>query len=119
MSRDETILRFEEVSFSYGQNKPILDEVDCSIRRGSKITVMGQNGAGKSTIFDLIIGKLSPESGHIHLARGANSASIAIARQVIPRDELDLTVRDFFLKAFEDSVKAGLRKAGAGGIYTL
>ena len=112
---EEVILRFEEVSFEYGHNKPILDEVGCSVRRGSKITIMGQNGAGKSTIFGLITHKLKPESGSIHLA---NNLSIAIARQVIPRNELDLTVRDFFLKAFEDSVNDGLRK-DAGQIYDI
>ena len=54
MSKDEVILRFEKLSFEYGHTKPILDEVDCSIRRGTKVTIMGQNGAGKSTIFKMI-----------------------------------------------------------------
>lgn len=115
MSKEDTILRFEDLSFEYGHNKPILDEVNCSIRRGSKITIMGQNGAGKTTIFDLIIKKKKPESGTLHLTKGM---SIAIARQVIPRDELDLSVRDFFLKAFEDSASMGLRKAG-GKVYDI
>ncbi len=44
--------------------------------------------------------------------------TIAIARQVIPRDELDLTVRAFFEKSFEDSVNAGLRK-NAGKIHDI
>ena len=48
------IVRFDEVSFEFGHNHPILKEVDFSIRRGAKITIMGQNGAGKSTIFKLI-----------------------------------------------------------------
>ncbi len=115
MAKEDVILRFEEVSFEYGHNKPILEEVDCSIRRGSKITIMGQNGAGKSTLFQLLIGKLKPESGKIHRS---NDLSVAISRQVIPRTELDLTVRDFFLKSFEDSVVAGLRKS-AGNIYDI
>ncbi len=115
MAKEDVILRFEEVSFEYGPNKPILEEVDCSIRRGSKITIMGQNGAGKSTIFGLIVGKTKPDSGKIHRA---NDLSIAIARQVIPRNELDLSVRDFFLKSFEDSVVAGLRK-NSGNIYDI
>lgn len=115
MAKEDVILRFEEVSFEYGHNKPILEEVDCSIRRGSKITIMGQNGAGKSTLFQLLIGKLKPESGKIHRS---NDLSVAISRQVIPRTELDLTVRDFFLKSFEDSVVAGLRKS-VGNIYDI
>jgi ABC-type sugar transport system ATPase subunit len=54
MAKDETIVRFESVSHEFGPNKPILTEADFTIRRGSKITLMGQNGAGKSTIFKMI-----------------------------------------------------------------
>ena len=100
MSQDDVILRFEELSFEYGPNKPILEEVDFSIRRGSKVTIMGQNGAGKSTIFQLITGKIKPESGSVYTASVKGGMSIAVSRQVIPRDELDLTVREFFLKSF-------------------
>ena len=115
MAKEDTILRFQEASFEYGPNKPILDEVDCSVRRGSKVTIMGQNGAGKTTIFELITGKIKLESGDLFLAQGA---TIAIAHQVIPRDELDLTLRDFFQKAFDDSAEAGLRK-NVGKIHDI
>jgi len=99
--RGDTIVRFEKVSFEHGVNKPILDEVDFSIRRGGKITLMGQNGAGKSTIFGLIMEILSPESGNVNIVNGV---SIATARQVIPRDDLKLTVREFFEKCFTKKV---------------
>lgn len=115
MANNDTILRFEDVSFEYGHNKQILEEVSCSVRRGAKITIMGQNGAGKSTIFELITRGLKPESGNIHLQNGM---TIAISRQVIPRDELDLTVRDFFSKAFDDAAAAGLRK-DTGKVYDI
>ncbi len=101
MSREETVVRFEEVSFEYGHNKPILDEVSFSLRKGTKTTIMGQNGAGKSTLFQLITGALQPEEGIIHIGRGT---SIALSRQVIPRDELDLTVRAFFEKRFDTKI---------------
>ncbi|MFA6257180.1 MAG: ATP-binding cassette domain-containing protein [Candidatus Paceibacterota bacterium] len=93
----DTIVRFDKVSFEWGVNKPILDEVSFSIKRGTKFTLMGQNGAGKSTIFGLISGTSTPESGVINVVKGV---SIASARQVIPRDELDLSVREFFEKCF-------------------
>ncbi len=93
----EVILRFNKVSFEYGHKKPILAEADFSIRRGSKITLMGQNGGGKSTIFQLVVGGLKPESGTITMSNGM---TIATARQVIPRDDMALTVREFFEKAF-------------------
>ena len=101
MAKNDTILRFEGVSFEYGPNKPIIEEVDFSLREGNKFTIMGQNGAGKSTIFKMITGDLTPESGSINIGNGV---TIAISRQVIPRDEMTLTVREFFEKCFPKKV---------------
>jgi ATPase subunit of ABC transporter with duplicated ATPase domains len=101
MSKAEAIVRFENVSFEYGHTKPILDEVSFLIREKSKTTIMGQNGAGKSTIFKLITGELKPEDGRINIVHGV---SIAISRQVIARPELELTVREFFQKCFDKVV---------------
>lgn len=101
MSKEETILRFDGVSFEYNPNKPILDEVSFSVRRGMKLTIMGQNGAGKSTIFGLITGETEPNDGVITISKGT---TIAIARQVIPRDQMGLTVREFFQSCFKEKV---------------
>ncbi len=95
---EEVILRFEEVNFEYEHNKPILDEASFSVRRGAKITLMGQNGAGKSSLFALIMGELKPNSGKVSVTNGA---SIATARQVMAREDLDLSVEKYFAKAFE------------------
>jgi ATP-binding cassette subfamily F protein 3 len=54
---------------------------------------MGQNGAGKSTIFKLLLGKLKPQNGKIHLE---NNATVGIAEQMIPQEKLDLSVVDYF-----------------------
>ncbi len=94
---EEVILRFDEVSFEYVYKKPILDEANFSVRRGSKITLMGQNGAGKSTIFGLIKGELKPKSGRLSITNGA---TIGTARQTIAREDLPLTVEAYFAKAF-------------------
>ena len=99
MAKSDTVLSFDNVTFEYGPNNPILSEVDFSVRRGIKVTLMGQNGAGKSTIFQLITGQVVPESGKINVGNGV---TIATARQVIPRDQLDLTVREFFEKCFKE-----------------
>jgi ATPase subunit of ABC transporter with duplicated ATPase domains len=97
----ETIIRFNNVSFEYGHAKKILQEVSFSIRRGSKITFMGQNGAGKSTIFQLICGQIQPEDGQISIGQ---NVTIAHARQIIPRKELELTIREFFQNSFKEKV---------------
>ena len=101
MGREESVLRFEKVSFGYGHNKPILEEADFPVRSGMKMAVMGQNGAGKSTLFNLIAGTLAPDAGEIHVSRGV---TIATAPQVIPRADMTLTVREFFLKCFDKPV---------------
>jgi ATP-binding cassette subfamily F protein 3 len=101
MAHGDVLVRFEKVSFEYGPNKPILDSVDFSIRRGMKVTIMGQNGAGKSTLFSLITGAQTPEEGKVHIVE---RTTIALSRQVIPREELELTVRDFFLKCFKEKI---------------
>ena len=98
MPSDEVIVKFNEVSFEWGQNKPILNEASFSVRRGSKITLMGQNGAGKSTIFSLITKESKPESGAINLN---NDLTIATAKQVIPREDLELSITEFFEKCLE------------------
>src|SRR3989344_4482692 len=95
---DSVILRFSDVTFEYIHNKPLLDEAGFSLRTGSRVTLMGQNGAGKSSLFKMITGELKPTSGNVYLT--PKDASIAIARQVMPLDLLELSVRDYFATAF-------------------
>lgn len=101
MSKDGVILRFEDISFEYEQNKPILEEASFSVRENTKITIMGQNGAGKSTLFGMITGTVKQDSGQVHLTHGL---TVAISRQVIPRSDLGLTVREFFQKMFKEKI---------------
>jgi ATPase subunit of ABC transporter with duplicated ATPase domains len=101
MAREESVIRFEKVSFEYGHNKPILEEVDFGLRRGMKMAVMGQNGAGKSTLFSLMTGELKPEDGEINVSHGMK---VAIASQVIPREKMELSVRDFFQSYFDKPI---------------
>ena len=65
------------------------------------MTLMGQNGAGKSTIFQLMNGNLKPTDGAIHIERGL---TIATSRQVIPQEQLSITVREFFEACFKETV---------------
>lgn len=111
MSQNNVVLRFDTVSFHYDRNKPILDEASFSVRENAKITIMGQNGAGKSTIFKLILGAtgakedvtadmtLRPISGNVHILNGA---SVAIGLQVMPKRFFEHTVLEYFETAFDE-----------------
>lgn len=63
------------------------------MRDGSKITLMGQNGAGKSTIFKMITGELKPHDGRILITAGKH---IAIAKQVMSPDDKEKTIAEYF-----------------------
>ena len=107
MANDNVVLRFSDVTFEYEHGKKLLDEASFSVRAGSRITLMGQNGAGKSTIFKMITSELQPTDGQV--SRSPLDATVAIARQVMPKDMLSLTVREYFGTAFAE-VKYNLDK---------
>ncbi|MDO8529673.1 MAG: ATP-binding cassette domain-containing protein [bacterium] len=101
MSNNDVAVRFNKVSFEYSNTKPILDEVSFALRRGTKITLMGQNGAGKSTILNLITGSLKAEDGSIYVDP---RLKIAYAKQIIPREQLEFTVKEFFEQYFDEKI---------------
>jgi ATPase subunit of ABC transporter with duplicated ATPase domains len=94
---EEIILRFDNVKFEYAEKKPILDDVSFGIHKSAKITLMGQNGAGKSTILKLIKGELKPTRGNVFIT---GDATIATASQMIEKQDLDLTLEEYFSKTF-------------------
>jgi ATPase subunit of ABC transporter with duplicated ATPase domains len=108
MPQKDVAIKFNKVSFEYKREKPIIDEASFSLRSGSKFTLMGQNGAGKSTVLNLITGFLKPNDGSIFVDP---SLIIAYAKQVIPREEMELTIGEFFEKCFQG---AAFAKASAG-----
>jgi len=96
---NETIINFKNVDFYYDVKKPILEEVNFNVRKWSKITIMGQNGAGKSTIFKLINGDLKPAAWKISIDE---KMSIATWFQVVKPEDKDLSVAEYFKKYFPD-----------------
>ncbi|MFQ5510614.1 MAG: ABC transporter ATP-binding protein [Candidatus Krumholzibacteriia bacterium] len=60
-------IRFERVRFSYVDGRPVLDELSCRIPQGKTTLIIGETGAGKSTIAKLILRLYEPESGTVYL----------------------------------------------------
>lgn len=110
MTQDNVIIRFDHVSFAYGEAKVILDEASFTVRRNSIVTIIGQNGAGKSTIFKLLLNRLSPTGGKINLEEGT---TIGIAEQMVPQDKLDQTIVEYFKNSLPDKefgIEGDIRK---------
>ncbi|WP_440933293.1 ATP-binding cassette domain-containing protein [Candidatus Pelagibacter sp.] len=61
-----SIVEFDNVSLSYG-NRLILDNINFKINEGQIFGMLGPNGVGKSTIFNLITGLVNPDKGRIKI----------------------------------------------------
>lgn len=68
-------IEFKNVYFSYDSTKNILEDISFSIKKGERIAIVGENGAGKSTIVSLLCKLISPTSGNI-LINGADLEDI-------------------------------------------
>ena len=55
---------FSHVTFGYGE-KPVLTDFSLTVRQGEQITLAGRTGAGKSTVFKLLLGLYPPGSGTV------------------------------------------------------
>ena len=62
-----SIIQFDNVSLAYG-SRLILDNINFTINEGQIFGMLGPNGVGKSTIFNLITGLINPRSGKIKIA---------------------------------------------------
>ena len=89
--KEDFEIKFDHVSFSYpGQRKRVLKDINISIKKGTNIVVLGENGAGKSTIILLLFRLLKPTEGKVTL----NGIDI---------EEYDLReYRNFFNIMFQD-----------------
>jgi len=97
MSSNETVISFKNVDFNYDIRKPILDEVNFNVRKWSKITIMWQNWAGKSTIFKLINWSLEKKGWVINIDQ---NLTIATWFQVVLPEDKELKVEEFFRKYY-------------------
>ena len=60
-------IRFENVNFSYENNKPVLDTFNLNIKKNTIFGISGGTGSGKSTIVNLMLGFYRPHSGNIFI----------------------------------------------------
>ena len=64
--KKKSVIEFENISLAYG-NRLILDNINFKINEGQIFGMLGPNGVGKSTIFNLITGLISPKNGKIRI----------------------------------------------------
>jgi len=79
-----------DVSYAW-DDRPIIREFSTTILRGDRIGIVGPNGCGKSTLINLLLGRLEPDSGRIQLG---TKLEVAYFDQMRDQLELDKTVLD-------------------------
>lgn len=70
------VIELQDVSFGYEKNQTVLKKQNLSIRPGEQVTLTGRTGAGKSTLFKLLLGLYRPQEGSV-LVEGRDASRIA------------------------------------------
>ena len=65
----QEVLELKNVSFGYTKEKMLFQELSISLKKGELKAIVGESGAGKSTIFELILGNLKAREGSIKVQR--------------------------------------------------
>ena len=102
MPREIREIRFEDVSFSYVDGKPVLVGVDFVAPAGSMIAIVGPSGAGKTTLVDMIPRFYDPQRGRV-LVNGIDLRDLSVAGL---RGAIGLVTQETVL--FDDSVEANI-----------
>ena len=100
---------FKNVNFSYNQKSKVLDNINFSIKEGASVALVGQSGAGKSSIINLISRFYDPSSGDILI----NDQEISKVDITSLRKNIALVSQDTIIynQSFMDNIRIGRLEA--------
>ena len=96
-------VRFENVNFEYEPGVPVLKSISFALKHNMKLAIVGQTGAGKSTIINLLARFYDPTEGRIFI-NGHDIREIPLASL---RSRMSIVLQDSFL--FSVSIKENIR----------
>jgi ABC transport system ATP-binding/permease protein len=82
----DRVFEARDVSFSYGTS-PLIFRLTATIMRGDRIGIIGPNGCGKTTLLNLILGKIIPQKGSITFGTGLTPLYFDQLREVLDPDK--------------------------------
>ncbi|MGF1761851.1 ABC transporter ATP-binding protein [Aliivibrio kagoshimensis] len=98
-------IKFEDVSFHYGENKGVIEKLNLEIKPGEKVGLVGRSGAGKSTLVNLLLRFHDVESGHITI----DGHNITEVTQESLRSQIGMVSQDTSLlhRSISENIKYG------------
>lgn len=138
-------LRFDQVSFSYDENTPVLNQIDLTFQPHRNICFVGRTGVGKTTTFKLITGMLRPVHGkvlingtdvytipnsqkrsifgyveqHFTFVRGDVSTQISLGDEKITMEDIERAMKFVGLHEYVSGLPSGYRtEAGDGSLFS-
>ena len=99
---------FQDLCFAYDSSKPVLNHLNLHVAQGETIALVGESGAGKSTVLNMVIGFNKPDSGRILLdGVDMNTINLHTYRQhiaVVPQTSI------LFSGTIKDNITYGMEK---------
>ena len=65
--KSDSCISVNEIDFAYTADTPVLENISLNIREGEHVTLTGRTGAGKSTLFKLLMGLYRPQEGSVRI----------------------------------------------------
>jgi len=109
------LIKFEKISKIYGKDLLALDEVSLNVKKGEFVSIVGQSGAGKSTILKLLIAEEKPTEGKV-LVAGHDISKLSEEKKYILRRKVGMIFQDFRLlpkKTVYENIAFTLEVSGA------
>jgi ABC-type bacteriocin/lantibiotic exporter with double-glycine peptidase domain len=100
--KDTPIIEFNNVSFGYSKKTKVLKKVDFKIFKGEKVAIIGENGSGKTTIANLMLGLIKPDSGKIII----NGQQVGKTNMEELREKISVVNQSPYL--FQETVKENI-----------
>ncbi len=102
LALDAGAIKFENVSFAYEADKPVLHDVSLTVPAGKTVALVGTSGAGKSTLINLALRFYDPQEGRVTID-GQDISEVTIASL---RDSVALVTQEPVL--FDDTISANI-----------
>ena len=93
-------IEINNIKKNYGL-KNVLDGVSFEVKTGERISLIGENGSGKSTIFKIINGDEKEDSGNVNIKK---ESTIGFLKQIYNKEKENISVEDYLKRSFKQYV---------------